>query len=229
MPGRLSDLVSRLRTFDTGLISDACERSGHHCQVVTGIAPLTTATAIAGAAITVRLGPAGEESAQSTRHLGTTAVESATDAHVIVIDHQGREDCAGWGGNLSRGAGQRGCAGTIVDGAVRDIDEATELGYPIYARSTTPRTARGRAVEVDGQVPIRLAGARVNPGDYVIADTTGIVIIPHDSITDVLQAAAEIATEEERIAHRIAKGTPITEVMGHDYEQLLHGDRTDTG
>jgi len=219
-----SDLVALLRTFDTPTISDAGERAGHDCYVVTNVTPQTVTTAIAGEAITVQLGPADEALTPSTRHLGTTAVEAATSDHLIVVAHQGRSDCAGWGGNLSRGARHRGCAGTIVDGAVRDITEATMLGYPVYASSTTPRTARGRAVEIACQEPILFAGAPVDPADYVIADATGIVIIPRHAILDVLKAAAVIAAGEEQIATRLAGGAPISNAMGHDYEHMLETD-----
>ncbi|MDH4280456.1 MAG: hypothetical protein OEW83_20520 [Acidimicrobiia bacterium] len=61
--------------------------------------------------------------------------------------HQGRGDCAGWGGNLSRAARKREVAGTIVHGAVRDVDEAIEISYPVFATEATPLTARGRAEE----------------------------------------------------------------------------------
>ena len=124
--------------------------------------------------------------------------------------------------DLSRGARRRGCAATLIDGAARDIDEATDLGYPIFARSATPVTARSRAIELACQTPIRIAGAPLNPGDYLIADSTGIVIVPEHAIVDVLDAAATIAAHEARIAHRIDHGTPITEAMGRDYEQMLH-------
>lgn len=221
MTKQLSELVAQLRTYDTSTISDACERSGNECYVIAGIAALTTTVSIAGAAITVQLGPAHEVAGRSARHLGTTAVEAATSDHVIVIDHQGRDDCAGWGGNLSRGAKRNGCAGTIIDGAARDIDEATEVGYPVFGRSATPLTARGRAIELACQTPIQIAGARVNPGDYVIADSTGIVVVPQYAIADVFAAAATIAANEQQIARRIDNGTPITEAMGRNYEQML--------
>jgi regulator of RNase E activity RraA len=226
MTQQISDLVAQLRTFDTSTISDACERSGHEYYVITGITALTATVPIAGAVITVQLGPADDLSSHRTRHLGTTAVEAATSDHVIVIDHQGRSDCAGWGGNLSRGAKHSGCAGTVIDGAARDIDEAAEIGYPVFGRSTTPLTARGRAIEIGCETPIQLAGTRINPGDYLIADSTGIVIIPQHAIAEVLDAAATIATHEELIAHQIDDGTPITEVMGRTYEQMLHDDHT---
>lgn len=87
----------------------------------------------------------------------------------------------------------------MIDGAARDVDEANDLGYPVFGRSATPRTARGRAVEVACQTPISFAGGRVNPGDYVIADQTGIVIIEKQAITDVLHAASTIAAHETRL------------------------------
>lgn len=76
-------------------------------------------------------------------------------------------------------------------------------------------------MEVSCQKPIQLANAPVNPGDYLIADLTGIVIIPHHGITDVLDAATIIARHEQQIADRIENGTPITEAMGRNYEQPL--------
>jgi regulator of RNase E activity RraA len=221
MPQILAQLVSRLRQFDTPTISDACEAAGQECRIVTGLAPLTTSGGIAGAVITVQLAPIGESQGPSAQHLGTSAVQSATSDHVIVIDHQGRNDCAGWGGNLSRGAQRNGCAGTLIDGAARDIAEAREVGYPVFARSATPLTARGRAIEVSCQSPIQFAGCRVDPGDFLIADATGIVIVAQHAIGDVLNAASSIANTERDNARRIAGGAPMTEVMGRNYEQLL--------
>jgi regulator of RNase E activity RraA len=116
---------------------------------------------------------------------------------------------------------QRGCAGTLIDGAARDINEATGLGYPIFARSATPRTARGRTVELACQTPIQFAGVPINPGDYVIADSTGIVVVPQHSADDVIEAAAAIAANETLIASQIDSGTPITEAMGRTYEEFL--------
>ncbi len=187
-----SELVGRLRRFDTLTISDACERSGSEHHVVTGIAPLTAPVRVAGAVITVQLGPADDSSGRSGRHLATAAVDTATSDRVIVIDHQGRSDCAGWGGNVSRGAKQRGCGGTIIDGADRDIDEAAAIGYPVFGSGSTPRTARGGAVEVGCQTPIASAGVPAMPGDLAIAGddeppaadaapgTTGVDIRPFD-------------------------------------------------
>jgi regulator of RNase E activity RraA len=99
----------------------------------------------AGRAVTVQLGPADDT--PSTRHLCTAAVAAAGPASVMVIAHPGNA-CAGWGGLLSLAAKIRGVKGVVVDGPARDVDEARELGFPIFAREATPVTARGRIREV---------------------------------------------------------------------------------
>jgi regulator of RNase E activity RraA len=211
-------IVERLRRLDTCAVSDARDRLGLPDAVVAGIGNLTGTTAIAGRVVTVQLGP--PQRTPSTRHLCTSAIEAGGSDDVLVIDHQGRTDCAAWGGNLSRGAAARHIAGTIVHGAVRDIDEARKLDYAVYATSTTPRTARGRAQEHAWNTSITVAGITVGPGDYVIADSTGIVFTRADDIDAVVAVAEGIVTAEQAIAAAIAAGTPIGIAMGANYERM---------
>ena len=213
-------ILDRLRRLDACAVSDACDQLGLDRQVVAGPTNLTGRQRIAGRAITVLLGRPTPQ--PTSRHLCTAAIEAAGPDHVIVVAHQGRADCAGWGGNLSRAAHARGVAGTIVDGAIRDVDEATELGYPVYATSATPRTARGRAQEHAWNADVDLAGVTIRPDDLVIADSTGIVIIPADHTEAVLAAAAAVAAREALMAAAIDHDTPISTVMGADYEHMLH-------
>jgi regulator of RNase E activity RraA len=213
--------TDRLARVDTCAISDASDRLGLDGQVIANLSSLTGRQRIAGRAVTVLLGPPTRE--QATRHLCTAAVEAAGPGDVIVVGHQGRIDCAGWGGNLSRAAHARGIAGTIVDGAVRDIDEAIDIGYAVYARATTPRTARGRAQEHAWNVEIDIAGVAVRPGDLIVADGTGIVVIPAEHADAVLELSSRIADEEGAMATAIESGIPITTVMGSTYEHMPPG------
>lgn len=215
------NVVAALRSLDACAVSDACDRLGIPMTVVTGIAPLTGATSVAGRAVTVRLGPPPSERAAAIRHLCASAVDAATADDIIVVDHQGRLDCAGWGGMLSRGARQRGCAATLIDGAARDIDEAIRIGYPVFGRGATPRTARGRAVETAWGGPIMFGGIPVRTGDYVIADSTGIVIIPSRFGADVVTAAESIAASEGAMSASIDEGASLGQVMGRNYEAML--------
>jgi regulator of RNase E activity RraA len=211
--------VTRLRGLDSCAVSDALDRIGIDGGVVTGLGPLSVPGCVAGRVVTVLLGPPGDDS--SGRHLGAAAVDAATPDDVVVVAHQGRADCAGWGGNLSRAASRRGVAGTIVDGAVRDVDEAVALGYPVFAASATPRTARGRAQERAWGGTVTIGEVEVRHGDYVVADSTGVVFVPAADVERVLAAAEEIAAREAAMAADLDAGRPVGEVMGSAYERML--------
>ena len=172
--------------------------------------------------LTVKLKDKGNE--ESTRHLGTAAIEAASPGDVIVVDHQGRDDAAGWGGILSTAARQRGVSGVIVDGACRDVDEARAIGFPVFATAATPRTARGRAVEESFNTPVRIRGIAVQPGDLVLADGTGVVFVPAEHAAAVIATAEEIAAREAEMTRAVLAGQPVSEVMGRNYETMVSGN-----
>ncbi len=215
----MDTLVERLQRLDTCAVSDALDRLGLP-GTVTGIRCQTGAAKVAGRVVTVRLGP--PDGTPSTRHLGTAAIEAAAPGDVIVIDHQGREDAAGWGGILSTAAKLRGVAGTIVDGACRDVDEARERGFTVFARTAVPLTARGRAVEKAFNEPITIAGVAVRPGDLVIADGSGVVFVAAARAEEILQTAEGIAAREAEMTRAVLAGRPVSEVMGANYESMLN-------
>ncbi|MEZ5409044.1 MAG: hypothetical protein R2761_13515 [Acidimicrobiales bacterium] len=215
-----ADIVARLRRLDSCAVSDACDRLGLTDRVVTGLAPLTGPAQVAGRVVTVELGPWTGGGGGS--HLCAAATDSATADDVIVVAHHGRTDCAGWGGNLSRAARARGAAATVVDGAARDVDESRAVGHPVFALAATPRTARGRTEEVSWGGPVTIGGVTVDQGDYVVADSTGIVLVPADRVDDVLAAAEAIAAKEAAMAAALDAGQPVSDVMGRDYETMLH-------
>jgi len=157
----------------------------------------------------------------ASRHLGTTAIEASQPGDVIVIEQRSGRDAASWGGNLSLAAQLRGIAGVIVEGPARDIDEAQGYGFPLFARSRTPQTARGRIVETGTNVPITVDEIAVSPGDFVVADGTGVVFVPADKIEAVLDAAEAIAARERAMVAALNEGQPVTQVMGKSYETML--------
>ncbi|MGQ4615687.1 RraA family protein [Nocardia sp. R7R-8] len=221
----MNDLVKRLRALDTCAVSDALDRHGLS-GVVHGLRPLAADRPLAGRAVTVLLGPPPAPRAGSPRrHLGTAAVDASGPDEVIVVAHQGRIDCAGWGGLLSRAAAIRGVEGVVVDGAARDLIEAAAVGLPVFARAATPVTARGRAAELAWGEPVELAGTPVAPGDLVLGDSGGVVIVPAGRAQDVLATAEQIAATESAMATAIQAGTPVSTVMGTRYEELTDGDR----
>jgi 4-hydroxy-4-methyl-2-oxoglutarate aldolase len=213
------DPIARLRRLDVCALSDACDRL-RLPPAITGIVPQTVKTRIAGRVTTVKVG-VGEKNGGSARHLCTAAIEAAQDGGIVVVEQTTGIDAAGWGGILSRAAKLRGLSGAIIDGPSRDIDEASEIGFAVFARRTTARTARGRIHEAETGTPIHIGGQRVEPGDYAVADSSGIVFIKPDTVAAVLDAAEMIAAREAAMAKAIESGSPVSEVMGAAYEQLL--------
>lgn len=213
-------LVDRLSRLDTCAVSDALDRLGLP-GAVTGIRPMWPCPRIAGRVVTVKLVARDAGSPSSTRHLGTAAIEAAAPGDVIVIEHHSRADAAGWGGILSIAAQVKGVRGVIVDGACRDIDEAREIGFPLYARAAVPVTARGRVVEHSFNEAIEVGGVTVAPGDLVIADGSGVVFIPAARAEEVIAAAEAIAATEAEMRKAVLAGRSVVEVMGTAYETML--------
>jgi regulator of RNase E activity RraA len=140
---------------------------------------------------------------------------------VIAIEQRTGIDAASWGGILSQGAKIKGIAGVVADGPVRDVDEARALDFPVFARFATARTARGRIVEAATDGPITVGDVTVNPGDYVLADGSGVVFLAAAAAARVIAAAEDIAAREVAMGRALKEGRRITEVMGADYEHML--------
>ena len=215
----MTDTLVRLAQLDACAVSDALDRLSLP-GAITGIQRLTTTRRISGRVITVKMGR-DEGQPPASRHLGTTAIESAQPGDVIGMEQRTGIDAACWGGNLSLGAKLRQIAGVIVDGPARDIDEAREYDFPVFARSATARTARGRIVEVATNVPITVGDVTVTPGDFVVADGSAVVFIARGDVLRVLETAEAVAAREHAMVAALRDGTPISKVMGGDYETML--------
>jgi 4-hydroxy-4-methyl-2-oxoglutarate aldolase len=214
------DRVPRLRALDTCAVSDALDALGLDGALL-GLHSVTGRHRLAGRAVTIDLVEAGQ--VESPRHLGTAAIDASGPGDVLVVAHHGRTNVSGWGGVLSNGARRAGLEGVVVDGAVRDVDEATDLGLPVFALTGVPVTARGRVVERAWNVDVELAGVPVSPGDYVLADGSGVVVVPAAEIEAVLAKAEAVAAKERAMVAKVREGLPMVDVMGADYENLLKG------
>lgn len=212
--------VARLRKVDCCAVSDALDQLKLG-GVVTGLLEQCSGTSrVAGRAITLKLG-VGSPQAGPAKHLGATAVEIGGSDDIIVIEQRSGVEAGSWGGLLSMGAKVKGIAGVVSHGPVRDIDQAIEMGFPVFASATTSRTARGRIVEIATNVPVSIGEVMVAPGDYVVADRSAVIFISPIDIDRVLAAAERIAAKEDVMAKEILAGTPIGTVMGASYEHML--------
>jgi 4-hydroxy-4-methyl-2-oxoglutarate aldolase len=217
----MMDVLSRLAQLDTCVVSDALDKLGLP-GVAAGLSRLATDKKLAGQILTVKLESANGRVAE--RHLCTAAIEAARSGDILVIEHHSRADCAGWGGLLSRAAMVRGIPGVIVDGLCRDIDESRELGFTVFARGAIPATARGRIIETDFNCPITVDSVVIQPGDWVIADGSGVVFLAQDKVEAVLAQAEELVAREATLLRDIEAGIPVSQVMSRTYENMTRKD-----
>ena len=218
--------VVRLRRLDACGVSDALDRL-QTSGVVGGLQRLSSERRIAGRVTTVKLVTqeearvAGAHLKGPPRHLCAAAIEASGPESVIVVEQLTGVEAGSWGGLLTLGATLRGIAGVIAEGLVRDIDEAREYDFCVFARGLTARTARGRVAELGTHVDIRVGDIVVHDGDFVIADSSGVVFVSAARIEEVLDLAEQIVRREAAMAKALLGGQPIAQVMGADYEHML--------
>jgi regulator of RNase E activity RraA len=209
----------RLQKLATSNLSDALDRLGLR-GAVAGIVPQWGRTRVVGRAVTIRMTAAG--AVPSVAHLGVDAIAASAPGDVIVIDNRGDLHNNCWGEILSMAALKRGVSGVVVDGAVRDVDACEEFGFAVHARGTVPLTARGRIVQEAWNVPVRLGDVAVRPGDVVMADVNGVVVIAAADLDRVLAAAEEIHARELQMVQALRDGRSIVDVdREFNYERML--------
>ena len=197
-------LVESFKHLDTASVSDAMDKIGipAGCH---GIKPVVHGVKFAGRAFTVKYRACG------VVERGTVGdfLDDVPAGHVVVIDNAGRTDCTVWGDIMTTLAHHKGVAGTVIDGVCRDVPKIRDLGYPIFTRDYYMMTGKDR-VEIEGvNVPVTVSQRQVRPGDIVIGDDSGVVVIPASRAEEVLKIAQEIENTEQEILKRIAKGQSL--------------------
>lgn len=222
----LSEDLAPYAGLDTCVISDAIDALGGpdsgFGRVLAGSTATWAGARALGWAVTMKLeeGPAPAGSV----HLGVRAIALAQPGNVIVVDAGGTTAAGSWGGLLSTAASVRGVGGVLSSGAIRDIDEARELSFPVFGSGGTPRTARGRCHEVSCGEPVRIDGFQVAAGDLIAADGTGVVAVPRARARAVLDKAVELARRESGMRDALLKGADPVRVLGGGYEDMLTTD-----
>ena len=197
--------VERASRLDTSSISDAMDRLGIPGQCL-GIKPRGHKFRLTGRAFTILYGPAGRVPGSVGDY-----IDDLAPGTVVVLDNGGRENATVWGDILTNIAHGKGLAGTVIDGACRDLQMCLDLDYPIYSRSYSMRTGKDR-VQVEGtNVTVNIGDARVAPGDLLRGDADGGVAIPQAYEDEVLTIAEDIDATEDRIREAVKAGKRLDE------------------
>jgi RraA family protein len=183
-------IVQRASAFAASILADVAGRYG----TLNGrIAPLSPSMRMAGPAFTVEVRPGDNLMIHA-------ALALAKPGDVLVVDGKGDRTCALMGSIMMTACRKLGLAGVVIDGAVRDTEELRELGFPVYAVGANPN---GPTKSVPGRInwPISCGGRTINPGDLVVGDADGVVVIEREKVESLLDLAArKVADEQTRIA-----------------------------
>ena len=207
--------AQRASKLDTTSFSDALDRLAIAGQCL-NIKPLEWTFQMTGRAYTILYGPSATPS-------GTVGdyIDDVEPGSVIVLDNGGRENATVWGDILTEIAHRRGIAGTLIDGVCRDTHLCRTLGYPVFSKDHWMRTGKDRVqVEAMGG-PVNIGDARVAPGDIVVGDADGVVVIPRAHEAQLLDAAEAIEAAERHIREAVRGGMRLDEARRQfKYHQL---------
>ena len=185
-----ASLVKAARAFQASILADVGGRRG---TLGGRIQPLSKSMKIAGPAFTVEVRPGDNLMIHA-------ALQLAQPGDVIVVDGKGDLSCALTGALMAAHAQKAGIAGFVIDGAVRDTDECARGSFPIFAAGANPNgPLKGAAGRINW--PVSLAGTPVNPGDLIVGDADGVVVVPRETAAEIVKAAqTKVDSENQRMA-----------------------------
>ncbi len=205
-------MIDRIASIATSTLANALDDAGYHDNVLQGIHSVVAGSRFAGPAVTVREA-SGEFGSFSSEDFRVGAIiDAAETGDVIVIDGGGAL-CSTWGGMASFAAKFKGVAGLVVDGAVRDLEEIVEFDFPIFARHMVPTTGRLRMKVEAINEPIVVYGVRVEPGDIIVGDGTGLVCLPRDDAEKIVGVAEQIGQDDASALEDMKAGMSFSEAM----------------
>jgi 5-oxopent-3-ene-1,2,5-tricarboxylate decarboxylase / 2-hydroxyhepta-2,4-diene-1,7-dioate isomerase len=225
-----TEILDHLREVSTATLAALLRKRGLNGLTLDGLRSTRPGTRLAGYARTVRYLPLRED--LSASHGGgmnaqRRAIEAIRPGEVLVIEARGDTTAGTIGDILALRAQVRGAVGVVTDGAIRDSAVLAGLEIPVYHAAAHPAVLGRRHIPWETDVAVACAGATIQPGDILVGDADGVVVLPPAIAAEVLADAREQERQEEFIAERVAAGEPIeglfplTEARRADYESWL--------
>lgn len=219
----LTDQLQKLRAFSTAELSDALDAYGIEGALL-DIKPLSNGTQLIGPAYTVKFALNAEK--PDTFRNAANYIDSVPEQSVIVIDNEGRKECTAWGGLLTQMAMQKNIAGTVVHGAIRDAAVIRQEGYPVYSTDVYMRSGKNRIHKISEQCTLTINSVTINPGDIIVADDNGVLVIPRHLVDDIIIKARNIQCTEKNISCAIKGGSTLEQArVDCRYDQPWLGSR----
>lgn len=208
-PRLAQEIIEGFHALATPNVADALDRHGIK-GMPRGLMPLyPTCKKLVGPAATMKLLPLGASTTARTTSpvLGTLeAIVAGRPGDVLVIDFDGNADVNSMGGVAGATAKHHGLVGCVSDGVARDIEEYRDLDFPMYGKGYITTSIRNRCVFGGHSEDVALSGVRVRPGDLIMADWSGTVVVPHERVEEILKLATELKQIEDNVIAAVRRG-----------------------
>lgn len=209
-----TELLNRIQnTLYTAVVSDALDELGMRHQAMREyLRPLLPDAVYAGWARTILCRDVYQVS-DKPYDLEIEALDSILPEEVVVVATGSSIRNAPWGELLSTAALTRGARGAVVDGLIRDVKKIIALGFPVHATGIKPVDSQGRGEVVEYNVPVECGGVLVKPGDLVVADYDGVVVIPAAAVDQTVRLASDKVTRENHSRNDLKNGAYLRDVF----------------
>ncbi|WP_324715872.1 hypothetical protein U7230_10915 [Carboxydochorda subterranea] len=227
-PTSIREMAQRYQRLYTAAIYDVLDSMGYPNQCLDlGIRPLLPHMKIAGVSFTVvgYRDPRPQEEYEPEKTRGFAIFDHITPGSVVVINAEKDDQCGHWGELMSTAAQARGAVGVVIDGGIRDWGHLARMeNWSVFARYTSPIESGKRWKVHDFGVPIVMSGTltrqvRVSPGDWIVGDGDGVIVIPKELATEVLLKAESMKEVEDKVRAEIRAGRRVKDVFD-EYGQL---------
>jgi len=207
----VKELLARYEALYTGAISDVLREHALLDQALPGyLLPLRPERTVAGLAFTVKSAPNVKITGEMT--FRTRMISELTPDSLVVWDSTNDEKATLWGGVMTATAVGMQVKGAVIDGGIRDTHQILEKDFPVYYKHRTPNGSLGRCLITHYQIPIQIGDVIIKPGDVVLGDIDGVVIIPRAIACEVLVRAEEIIANEKKIFEWVKKGQSVNQI-----------------
>jgi regulator of RNase E activity RraA len=208
---RAQDILAGLREVSTATLASLLRKRGLNGLTLDGLRSTRPDVRMAGYARTVRYLPLREDLSVMSAGMNAQkrAIEEIRPGEVLVIEARGDPTAGTIGDILGLRAQVRGAAGIVTDGAIRDSAALARLDIPAYHAAVHPAVLGRRHVPWESDVAVACAGVTIRPGDILVGDADGVVVLPPAIAAEVLADAREQERQEEFITTRVARGEPI--------------------
>ncbi|MEM1589144.1 MAG: RraA family protein [Candidatus Bathyarchaeia archaeon] len=208
-------IIKKILEIPTASLSDALDDVGIRGFMDHSIKLRTCDVKIVGPAVTVKDRIANRK---VTPIKALEVIENAPLGAVLVrsIEDVSGDEAANialFGGVMAQASKVKGLSGAVLDGGLRDLAECKTLAFPVFSRSVTPSTSVGRTEVVGVNVPIVCGGVLVKPGDIIVGDLDGVVVIPKEKLREVVERALKIEETEKKMTAELTKSTSILSVI----------------